>query len=51
MDNATLKRIIDSDSSELIGKIQDAGTAAMIEGIVYSIIAYSIWAYFTLGGF
>ena len=51
MDNATLKRIIESDSSELIEQIQDAGTAAMIEGAVYFISVYAVWAYFTLGGF
>ena len=50
MDNAEIKRIIESDSSELIGQIQDAGTAAMVEGIVFCTSAYAIWAYFTLGG-
>ena len=45
-----LRRVIQSDSSELLEQIQDAGTAAMVYGIVWGCVALSLMAYAALGG-
>jgi hypothetical protein len=50
MDNAEIKRIIESDSSETIAQIQDVGVASMLYGIVWGCVALSIMAYAAMGG-
>ena len=50
MDNAEIKRVIESDSSELLAQIQDAGTAAMFYGIAWACVGLSLMACAALGG-
>ena len=45
-----LRKVVESDSSELLEQIQDAGTAAMVYGIVWGCVALSLMAYAALGG-
>ena len=46
-----LRKVVESDSSELLEQIQDAGAAAMVYGIAWGCVALSLVACAALGGF
>jgi len=48
-DYAELRRVIESDSSELMAQIQDGAVASMAYGIVWACVAFGIMACAALG--